>query len=209
VQEGLFDPTLVLFTSDHGEGMGEHGVYFEHGRDTHEELARVPLVVKPPAGRWRRGGRVAAPVSALELLPTTLEILSLPPPEGIDGRSFAAALEDGGFDSRPVFIQARRRQQHWARIDGWRKTMLVERGGETTWSLFELAGDPEERQPLAPSAADQAALADWVRRARAYRTVFKPVRNILDASRTDIVQERLRERDREDLERLRALGYVQ
>jgi arylsulfatase len=207
-QEQLFDPTLMLFIADHGESLGEHGIYFEHGWDTHEEVARVPFIVKPPAGRGARGSRVAPPVSAVDLLPTTLEMLGLPQLPGLDGRSLARALNGAALEPREVFVQSRRREQQWARVDGTRKTMLVESEGKTDWFSYDLGSDPTEKTFLSATAPEREALAAWVRRARAHRTPFQPLRNVLEATRTELVQQRLQEREREDLERLRALGYV-
>ena len=95
---GLAERTLIVFTSDHGELFGEHG-QFNHV-SLFDENVLVPLAFfdpeLPPGVR-----RVSHQVRSIDLLPTILDRLGLPPPEGIDGRSFAPLLRrreraDGG-----------------------------------------------------------------------------------------------------------------
>jgi choline-sulfatase len=86
---GLWEDTMVLFTSDHGDMMGEHGMWFK--RTFHEWSARVPLIVYKPGAR--RGHRVPQVVSLVDVFPTLLDWAGLPPAEHpLDGRSFAAGL---------------------------------------------------------------------------------------------------------------------
>ncbi|MFN0243361.1 MAG: sulfatase [Planctomycetota bacterium] len=84
---GLLENTLVVITSDHGESLGEHDYWFEHGRDVYEASTRVPLVVRFP-DRWESLAREEprpAPgtrrgdVSLADLGPTILDLLKLPP----------------------------------------------------------------------------------------------------------------------------------
>ncbi|MBN1809711.1 MAG: choline-sulfatase [Planctomycetes bacterium] len=86
---GLADDTLVIFTSDHGEMLGEHGMWFK--RTYHECSSRVPLIVSRPGTPPRRAAEV---VSHVDLFPTVLDLAGVDPPaSGIDGDSFAAALD--------------------------------------------------------------------------------------------------------------------
>ncbi len=75
---GLLERSLLVFTADHGESLGEHGCYFSHGQNLHQELVRVPLLVRLPSA-GRAGTRVRAPVSHLDLLPTVLAASGLEP----------------------------------------------------------------------------------------------------------------------------------
>jgi choline-sulfatase len=87
---GLRDDTLILFTSDHGDMMGEHGMWFK--RTFHEWSVRVPLIVSRSGSR--AGHRVSQVVSLVDLFPTLLDLAALPPAEHpLDGRSFAAAVD--------------------------------------------------------------------------------------------------------------------
>ncbi|MCA1733222.1 MAG: sulfatase-like hydrolase/transferase, partial [Acidobacteria bacterium] len=76
-QAGIYDSATVVFMSDHGEGLGDHGE-LEHGIFLYREAIRVPLFLKLPAGE-QAGTRVETPVALLDLFPTILELA------GIDG----------------------------------------------------------------------------------------------------------------------------
>src|SRR5207244_715694 len=69
--------TAVVLTSDHGEAFGEHGLY-RHGFEVWEELVHVPLVVHIPGVA---AGHVATRRSAVDLVPTLLDLFTLAPPE--------------------------------------------------------------------------------------------------------------------------------
>ncbi|MBK7874588.1 MAG: sulfatase [Planctomycetes bacterium] len=75
--------TLVIVTADHGESLGEHDDWFEHGRDACEGCVRVPLIVRfpddAPEERRRARARCDADVSLTDLAPTLLDWLGLPP----------------------------------------------------------------------------------------------------------------------------------
>ncbi len=93
---GMADNTMVVFTSDHGDMVGEKGQWFK--RIYLEWSARVPLVVRWP-GRAPAGRRVSAPVSLVDLLPTFAEAAGVEARTRIDGRSLVP-LMDGREDGR-------------------------------------------------------------------------------------------------------------
>lgn len=83
-ERDLFDESLIILTADHGEGLGEHGYYYEHGACLYEHQVRVPLLVKFPGSRLS-GGIVLPTVSLLDIFPT------------INWCVDAASLSDPGF----------------------------------------------------------------------------------------------------------------
>ncbi len=98
--------TLVIFTSDHGESLGEHGYFFSHGDLVNEPSMRIPLIVRPPRGV--AGVQVRAPVSLVDLMPTALEMLGPVVPSGIDGQSIlpligSEAASGETSATRPLF----------------------------------------------------------------------------------------------------------
>ena len=92
-EQGLLDNTIVIYTSDQGFFMGEHG-YFDK-RFMYEESFRTPLIVRMPGGRWRR--TVDAMVQNIDYAPTILEAAGLPVPDDIQGCSFLPLLRERGL----------------------------------------------------------------------------------------------------------------
>src|SRR6185369_1319521 len=89
---GLADDTIVIVTSDHGEEFGEHGL-LRHGTDLYDETLLVPLVMRAP-GIVPRGLRVDAQIGLIDVLPTLLELLDVPVPAKVQGRSVVAFLRN-------------------------------------------------------------------------------------------------------------------
>jgi len=104
---GEADRTLVVVTSDHGEEFGEHGGV-QHAQTIYEEVLHVPLILRAPR-LVPAGVRVPGPVSLVDLLPTVLDLLGIPPPPATDGRSLVPLLRDprGTSPVRPVFFEVR------------------------------------------------------------------------------------------------------
>lgn len=183
---GMWEQMLVVVTSDHGEAFGERG---EFGHNSvHEEVVRVPLMIKWPDGE-NAGRTQAAPRSSVDLAPTLLAFagldsgnlpgadLRLPRPQG---EIFAGTL------AKTV-------------IDGDHKAIFA---GSLPVRLFDLGNDPGERVDIAGrEPARVAALRKLLRDHR------RQSRSLFDAfgSSTEIGEVVLSERERE---RLRAFGYV-
>jgi glycosyltransferase involved in cell wall biosynthesis len=84
---GLYDRTTILFTSPHGELLGEHGIYFHH-HALMEGVLRVPSILKPTADAGgARGVEVDGVFDQIDILPTLLEAAGLPPPGALPGQS--------------------------------------------------------------------------------------------------------------------------
>jgi arylsulfatase A-like enzyme len=102
----LFDSTAIVVTSDHGEGLGDHGL-LEHGANLFEELVRVPLLVRGPG--IAQGQRLYGPAQLEDLAPTLLELLKLPVPPGLDGRSLLPWLRGAVATSPRDAVVGRRK----------------------------------------------------------------------------------------------------
>lgn len=90
--EDLLDSTLIIVTSDHGEEFGEHGKVGVHSYSLYDELLKVPLIVKLPYQRLPMHS-VATQVRSIDIVPTILDILELPPERHQQGKSLAGLLE--------------------------------------------------------------------------------------------------------------------
>ena len=96
----LYDETLVILTSDHGEGLGEHGER-DHGVFVYRESLQVPLIVKLPANR-RAGERISGPVQLVDVLPTVLGLVVGPAGDSTPGGS----LLDAGEDEELIYAES-------------------------------------------------------------------------------------------------------
>jgi arylsulfatase A-like enzyme len=149
VERGLYDESVVLVTSDHGEEFGDHGGRF-HGRTLFEEVLRVVGILKLPGGEMA-GLRVAQPVDLADLMPAVLRGAGLPVPEGLDGRS---PLEGPrGFRPRMASLELDGRS-YTSVLDGeWK--LILQRGGHRP-QLFDLSRDPQETENLFEARPDVA-----------------------------------------------------
>jgi choline-sulfatase len=135
--------TLVVVTSDHGEGLGDHGED-EHLIFLYDTTLRVPLVLSWP-GRLPQGARVRGQFRSVDLLPTILDLLGVPAP-ATSGASRAAVLRAGGaIPDNESYAEALYGELHfgWApmralRGQGW-KYIHAPRA-----ELYELRADPGE-----------------------------------------------------------------
>ena len=140
---GLGDRTTVLFCADHGEMLGERGLWYK--MSFLEQSARVPLIVRRPGAT--AGGRVTGPVSLVDFAPTVLELAGLDP-DAIagagDGVSLAPALHGGASPPHPVVSEYH--------AEGVRVPSAMIRSGahklivslEDPDVLYDLAEDPRE-----------------------------------------------------------------
>ena len=96
---GIYDDTMIVFTSDHGDMMGSHRLLAKCVM--FEEAVRVPLMVKLPG--QKKGARVRTPVSQVDLVPTILEELSQDVPPHLQGRSLRDVIDGGS--QRNVFVE--------------------------------------------------------------------------------------------------------
>lgn len=160
-ERGLLDDTLVVFTADHGEELGERG-NFTHGHTLYNELLRVPLVFRHPAFAPGRRDEV---VRLLDVLPTLAEWLALPLGGArLQGRSFLPLLEGGRLPPGParvVFAQARYRRldAESLEMEGMKLIHVVRDrdGPRDAWELYDVARDPGERHDLAAKLPEVVA----------------------------------------------------
>ncbi|MBL9115365.1 MAG: sulfatase [Verrucomicrobiaceae bacterium] len=154
---GLEDDTIVLFTSDHGWHLGEHGLW--HKRSLFEESARVPLILHVPGAKGN-GSKSASLVELLDVFPTFCELTGVPTPEHVEGLSLKGVINDPAKAIHDAaFTQARRGKsaEHWGRsvrTARWRCTEWDE--GKNGIELYDHDSDPYEYENLAadPAHAD-------------------------------------------------------
>lgn len=199
---GLRDRLVLVVTSDHGEGLGDHGIYFNHV-GLWEEMLRVPLVVWAP-------GRVAPrvreePAMGIDVAPTLLRLLDLDVPAWMEGRDLLAP----SLPPRDVVAESVRRFQVALLAERW-KLVRTLKGYWITGAFHRDAGDVE----LYDLAADPGELTDLaareparVRELGARLDAWLVARGV--APDGTVAAEPAPAVSPADRERLRALGYVE
>lgn len=161
---GLLEETYICFTADHGEELWEHGDW-GHGQSLYDEQVHVPWII---AGPGIAAQRVAAPVSALDLMPTLAALAGVPGDPGWRGRSLDAVLKGAAAESAPVYLAGTSNRSVveplQAVVQGQYK--LVRGVGSGTMRLYDLAADPGEQTDVAGAhpevvASMAASLMAW------------------------------------------------
>ncbi len=158
---GLADNTIVVFTSDHGYHLGEHGLWQK--MSLFEESARVPLIIAAP-GRAQRGSVAETPVGLIDLYPTLAELCGVKAPETLQGQNLAPILADPSTPGRGWALsqvtrgpRAKRTFGFTLRTPRWRYTQWDQ--GRKGHELYDHDSDPRELTNLAddPALANQVA----------------------------------------------------
>jgi arylsulfatase A-like enzyme/uncharacterized membrane protein (DUF485 family) len=186
---GIYDSSLIIITSDHGELFGTHGFY-SHRVPMYEGEIRIPLIIKFPFSK--RVGSEKKMVSLCDLYPTILSICGLPIPDDISGKAF-------GDHSSPVVAEFYNFGigKHQIIYYGKYKYMRYEYQKEP--ELYDLEKDPKEQDNLAKKipivmAMMEEKLKDW-------GNTHKP--KYLSSEDKRVSTSKLME------EQLKALGYIQ
>jgi arylsulfatase A-like enzyme/Flp pilus assembly protein TadD len=181
----VYDDALVVLTSDHGEGLGEHGED-EHGILLYREVLHVPLIVKRP-GAAGRGTSVARVVGLVDVLPTVTESVGLAAPRGMAGGSlFAQGPARAAIYSETFYPRIHLGWSELHSIVDERYHLIDGPRPE----LYDLVRDPAEKSDVARSAT--TTVAALTRELDRRRGDFRPPEAVGTAER----------------ESLQALGYL-
>ncbi len=155
--KGLWDNTLVLFTSDHGDMMGDYGLFFKG--HFFEGSGRVPMILRPP-GSWEGAipaQRYTHPVSLVDVLPTLVSAAG-EVPDHVEGISLLPALRGEDPIGNRIFHGeiGGEEARHHCLTDGRFKYMWFRLGGVEY--LFDLEKDPQEVNNL---AGDEEGVRPW------------------------------------------------
>ena len=173
-EEGALDDTLVIFTSDHGEMLGQHGLW--HKMQAYEEALRVPLVMRPPGGISDGGIRSQAGASLIDITATILSVVGIEPPADTVGVDLSPAFDadEENLTGRVLFAEHQPLGDWHGTVD-WR--METDNHVKYVWNrgdldeLYNLVDDMCETNNLIDDTTMtamvercRASLRDWMQR---------------------------------------------
>jgi len=190
----LFDDTIVVITSDHGEQFMEHGSVL-HGQNHFQEVIRVPLIMRGPG--IPKGRRVQTMASLIDVMPTLLSLLDVPAPAGLDGIDLAPLWDDDPAQAadRYLFAEADHgyRQSDQKRVVRNSRFKLHFDRLDESIELYDLESDPGEQHNVAADHKDVV------------KSLRKELAAFMDSARPAVPTTPLTP---EEDERMRALGYI-
>jgi iduronate 2-sulfatase len=152
-ESGLAKDTIIVLWGDHGWHLGDHGMWCKH--TNYEEATHIPLLVVAP-GLTAPSSRSMAMVETVDLYPTLAELAGLPPPSGLEGRSFTSALRDPALGHRNYVFHVYPRGERIGRAVRTNQYRLVEwkvPGADPSTAgieLYDYIADPLETKNIAP-----------------------------------------------------------
>jgi len=196
---GLYEKALVVYTSDHGESLGEHQE-LHHGYFVYEASLRVPLIIKLPENRYK-GTRLPNTVRSLDIAPTLLQVLGVPYPESFQGESLLAMMARKREGTNlTVYAESYYPQIHfnWSPLFSLRlgRFKYIE---APVPELYDLQIDPGETANVYQT---NQAVAGQLK--NDLRTLQERYRAGTGGSASDAAQQV----DSETIERLKSLGYI-
>jgi arylsulfatase len=192
---GLYEDSLILFTADHGEGMGEHNFYFSHIGYLYNALTHVPLIIRHGTNLI---GRRTDFVQHIDIVPAILTALGLE----IDPRFRGRDLRQQHWMNKEIVAEARSPfdkdgDKSSVVVDGLKLIHTIQSGRD---QLFDLQADPHEEHDLAHDARYRERLEDL--RARLNRIRTEDLLGVRRATQPRRLSE-------EEKRKLKSLGYVQ
>jgi arylsulfatase A-like enzyme len=210
--EGLYETSLIVFTADHGEGLGEHDYYFDHGLHLFEDEVRVPLLVKPPSTLSFELDEFTDQVTNIDFLQNSLYIIGL--------ESRPEARENHWFTlSNGTLVRGERSEFIFGESDT--PLILDEAPAERKRGRLRMIRSERYKLVFNPSLSDDAKLtlydleADPAELTNIYAESLPEAQNLRERLKEWYVQSKESERERsEDIDRLlmedlKALGYFQ
>ena len=198
--QGIYDNAMLMITSDHGEEFWEHGG-FEHGHTLYDELIRVPLIIKLPAGIEPVERVVDAQVRTLDLMPTVFKLLDIPKPESFVGDSLMPLIRGETIADRIAFSESTlygNNKRSW-RTARYKYIRNIGENGQQKAELYDWRSDPAETRNLVAELPNVAArvhgeFSDFCEAidAQASRMPYRPSVNMSPR----------------EIEMLRSLGYI-
>ena len=174
----LIDETLIIVTSDHGESLGEHNIYFSHGDYAYDAELKVPLIFSK---KILPDSRYDFQVQSTDIMPTILDILKMPLIDKIDGKSLVKCAEksewrklsyaEGGIsyfkDNSRHYIDGIKGKWRMIRSNEW-KLICIPHPENSIFELYNIKEDPDETKNMIDAEKEKAdalkaGLQAWMR----------------------------------------------
>ncbi len=199
---GLYDESLIILSSDHGEELWEHDL-IGHGHSLYNEMLRVPLIVKLPSSSAKEPTRVDRPVTNLSLVPTLLDICQIDFDAGSLSAPSLVSLWQGNSDPterQPIVATGLRYYENQISVQSdetkYIRSLLTDRE-----ELYDLTQDPGEQFSITTHAPEK------IKEARELLAGYDARCDALRERHPVAVTEEM-ELDESTMENLRSLGYV-
>ena len=150
---GLFDNTLIIYTSDHGEPFGEHGYIKKSEPGLYDELVRIPLIIHHPEGIGA-GKRFGALVETPEIFATIVDFLKVGKPPRIHGESLLPIMGGQAEKIRDYAYMGYFKRTWRVSDKNWSFVLSLEKGRPN--ELYNLREDPEEKRNLVEKEKQKA-----------------------------------------------------
>jgi arylsulfatase A-like enzyme len=196
-ERGIFDNTILVITSDHGEEFFDHAMW-GHGHSLFNEVVRIPLIIRFPP-EVPAGTEVTALASLVDVFPTLLDLSGIEDSVDVAGHSLVPLMHAGGgettaSESYGEVLKGGRRA--WFLTDGKYKLLRYQKGVLERTMLFELDDDGTEHSDLVDSLP---GVAD---------SLLERMEAIYRKSSSNAVEGNQRRIDKATEDQLRALGYI-
>jgi arylsulfatase A-like enzyme len=195
-KRGLWDNTIIVFTSDHGENLGEHDLYFHHG-GLYEASVKVPLVLHVPGIKAQTSLDLAQTV---DVAPTIMSLLGLPLWSDARGKNLHAVLQGAEEPNAYVFSEHLYAQQ--AAVRSPTHTLILHRKSTHQFPSYEIVKGKYEFFKRDALSADELSLSPS-------DPVATELREILTKYLKSGVTRTPKEAKQQDMESLKALGYLE
>lgn len=200
-KSGLSDNTLIVITADHGESLGEHD-YTGHAYVLYDQVLLTPLIVKDPSGNLSPG-YYPFQINSIDIMPSLLDLLSIPIPPDIQGKSFLPlpsgetkkSHKSSYSETLMPSLRQGKAEIYSLRNRTWKLIKYIfPKGGEKSF-LYDLATDRKELTDIAARRPDIAK--DMSKRLINFRELesYPRFRHMIPE-------------DRETVDKLKALGYI-
>jgi iduronate 2-sulfatase len=151
---GLEKDTVIVFVSDHGFLLGEHGCWAKSS--LYEESVRAPLFITAP-GVTRPGAATRRLVEHIDVYPTLAELCGLKAPDGLEGTSLVPLLKDSERAWKKAVFSVDLCGERMVRTEKWKLILLAEGKGRL---LFDVENDPQENRNLADNPEQRAVMEE-------------------------------------------------